>query len=373
LTDLCPMRKKIQIRSHSVSDLKDYYNSIYGDVEVRGTDVGPYGVSGCVAKIDGLTIEWITTTGAFQLFNRKGVDSIIIHFALCGHLRISSSDGCFEADPGTVLAVRNPTKVSFADGNRCNVVSIPVAMLQRRLSVLLDRPIERPVVFSNKPHDDTRLLTLLGDYISDLKQSPLLSVAGVMKGRHESISNAIVDSFLLCYPNNFSEAFAAPVPKIAPHHVKRAVDFIHSNPCQHVTPAFLADLSSVSVRSLQYSFISVTGYTISDYQRLLRLRHARDMVVNRTDMHLKEIAETCGFGSLAAFGQSFKSAYGVTPSQFRKMHASSHLASAGQNVAILGIQHDDDRSQIPLQETLSSQQEQATGRANRPMRKGNSK
>jgi AraC-like DNA-binding protein len=315
------MREAIEINCDSAPALEEHYRRTFGPVDVRVGGAGPYGVSGCLAVLNGLSIEWMRTRGDFELQSRQGLSCIMIAFVVGGSLRVWSGDGCSDAGAGSILAVRNPTRIAFAGGSVLNIVLISAELLQRRLSVLLDRPIERKVVFSSEPGASDHPLSLLADCISDLKQSPLLSVAVAMNGRHDSISNMLADSFLLCYPNNFSGAFEASAPQIAPHHVKRALDFIHANPEQHATPAFLAGLSAVSVRSLQYSFMSVTGNTITEYQRLLRLRRAKDLVISRGDLQLKTIALSCGFNSLAAFGQSFKTAYGVTPSKLRQMHA----------------------------------------------------
>ncbi|WP_409526977.1 helix-turn-helix domain-containing protein [Rhizobium sp. G21] len=67
------------------------------------------------------------------------------------------------------------------------------------------------------------------------------------------------------------------------------------------------------------------GQTISDYQRLLRLHRAQEMVVSSPDIPLKVIAEMWGFRSHAAFGQSFKKAFGIPPSEARRDRLGSSM------------------------------------------------
>ncbi|SES23350.1 helix-turn-helix domain-containing protein [Rhizobium sp. NFR03] len=197
-------------------------------------------------------------------------------------------------------------------------VSIPTALFQKRLSVLLDRPVERSLEFVSFPDGDLENLDILRDQLQVLPAAPILRTKTFLASRNESLRNLIVDCFLQLFPNNYLAVLSDDLPTIAPRHVKRALNHIHGNPHRHIAPQVLADLSSVSKRTLQYAFQSVTGQTITDYQRLLRLSRAHEMVVSNVEIPLKAVAETWGFGSYAAFGQSFKKAFGLSPAEARR-------------------------------------------------------
>jgi AraC-like DNA-binding protein len=63
-------------------------------------------------------------------------------------------------------------------------------------------------------------------------------------------------------------------------------------------------------------FRRVTGQTLSDYRRTLRVRFALERLTDsRTD--LASLARSLGFSSQSHFTQSFRRAFGVTPSRFR--------------------------------------------------------
>jgi AraC family transcriptional regulator len=67
---------------------------------------------------------------------------------------------------------------------------------------------------------------------------------------------------------------------------------------------------------LAKSFRKHFGETVGEFQRRLRLRKAETMLA-KEDISLLDITFECGFSSQAHFSRSFKSAFGITPSQYR--------------------------------------------------------
>jgi len=61
------------------------------------------------------------------------------------------------------------------------------------------------------------------------------------------------------------------------------------------------------------------GTTVGEYRRRLRLQRAEAML--RKKVGLTEVALACGFASHSHFCRSFKTEYGLSPSQFRSEHA----------------------------------------------------
>ena len=54
------------------------------------------------------------------------------------------------------------------------------------------------------------------------------------------------------------------------------------------------------------------------YLHDLRIARARDMLVNKTEMTIDDIAFDCGYDNISTFGKTFKQRMNVTPSAFRK-------------------------------------------------------
>jgi AraC-like DNA-binding protein len=81
----------------------------------------------------------------------------------------------------------------------------------------------------------------------------------------------------------------------------------------------LKDLESIfyfKYRYLEKCFVAITGITISEYYRDMRMQHAAKML--RLDHSITEISEKLNFSSIYAFSRSFNNYYGCSPSEYRK-------------------------------------------------------
>ena len=58
-----------------------------------------------------------------------------------------------------------------------------------------------------------------------------------------------------------------------------------------------------------------------------RLKHAREFLMH-TDANVNEIARECGFNSAAYFRRSFKTAEGMSPTHWRRLHGRLHANTA---------------------------------------------
>lgn len=81
----------------------------------------------------------------------------------------------------------------------------------------------------------------------------------------------------------------------------------------------LKDLESTfyfKYRYLEKCFVAITGITISEYYREVRMQHAAKMLGQ--DRSITEISEKLNFSSIYAFSRSFNNYYGCSPSEYRK-------------------------------------------------------
>ena len=63
---------------------------------------------------------------------------------------------------------------------------------------------------------------------------------------------------------------------------------------------------------------SVNGTSVPEFIRECRLEHARQLMVERPDMTLVEIATASGFVHASTFTVDFKNKYGVSPTKYRE-------------------------------------------------------
>jgi len=98
-----------------------------------------------------------------------------------------------------------------------------------------------------------------------------------------------------------------------------AKDFLHSTFTEKPDLKLLSSMACLSVPQLIRQFKSVFKVTPHQYLIRIKLKQAVDLLKN-TDQPIHEITWGSGFENESAFCRAFKSAYGLQPLMFRKMH-----------------------------------------------------
>ena len=104
---------------------------------------------------------------------------------------------------------------------------------------------------------------------------------------------------------------------IAPHKIKKAVEFIHDNLDKKLTLPELASLTQWNM----YYFARIFKKYMNDspYQYLLkaRIEKAKTLIIT-TDSNLGQIALKLGFDNHSHFSQTFRKMVGISPDAYRK-------------------------------------------------------
>ncbi|HDX1813297.1 TPA: helix-turn-helix domain-containing protein, partial [Escherichia coli] len=79
----------------------------------------------------------------------------------------------------------------------------------------------------------------------------------------------------------------------------------------------LANLASMSRRTLTRHFHAATGMTVWEWITAERLRRSQELLES-TDIAVEQVAELAGFQSAITFRQIFRQRMGVSPSEWRK-------------------------------------------------------
>ncbi len=98
--------------------------------------------------------------------------------------------------------------------------------------------------------------------------------------------------------------------------------YLESRSFEEQSISDLADELHISTSHLRRKFLQITGFSIGSYMLHYRMNQAIKMIVH-SDANLTEISDHCGYESLAAFSRSFKSKFGVSPSEYRKQMVSA--------------------------------------------------
>lgn len=93
--------------------------------------------------------------------------------------------------------------------------------------------------------------------------------------------------------------------------------YIHSRYTEDLSLASLAKEFYISSYYLSHQFKRVTGFTLTDYISMTRVRNAQTLLLT-TDVPITEIALQSGFKSFSQFNRAFNKFLQMSPSKFRK-------------------------------------------------------
>lgn len=93
--------------------------------------------------------------------------------------------------------------------------------------------------------------------------------------------------------------------------------YIHAHYPEALSLEFLAKHFGISTSYLSHRFKNVTGFSVTDYIQMTRIRNAQALLIN-TMMPITEISEPCGFNCFSQFNRVFRKHIGMSPSTYRK-------------------------------------------------------
>ncbi len=96
--------------------------------------------------------------------------------------------------------------------------------------------------------------------------------------------------------------------------VGRVASFINENYSENLSLEFVAKNFFISKYYLSHEFSQQTGISISKYISLKRLSFAEEQL--SAGVPANEVCQNCGFNNYATFYRTFKSKYGISPSQY---------------------------------------------------------
>lgn len=99
--------------------------------------------------------------------------------------------------------------------------------------------------------------------------------------------------------------------------IKKALLYIHSNFQKNPTMTDIAKLVGFNSNYFSGLFHKVTGKTFKEYLKLLKLEHAKKLILS-SELSITEICFESGFNSLSNFLRAFKKHYNVSPNDMRK-------------------------------------------------------
>lgn len=96
--------------------------------------------------------------------------------------------------------------------------------------------------------------------------------------------------------------------------VSKAITWLKDHYAQPIKMEQLATLSGMSVSSFHTHFKSITSMSPLQYQKTVRLQHARDLIRSQS-MDVSRAAFEVGYVSSSQFSREYSRAFGVSPSR----------------------------------------------------------
>lgn len=137
---------------------------------------------------------------------------------------------------------------------------------------------------------------------------------------HQKFIEFLTLLFLNQEQNKYSnETEMSPLEK----KIYSITSYIHTHYQDDLSLDFLAQKFGISNCYLSHQFKSVTGFTVTDYIQMTRIRNVQALLIN-TQIPITEAAAPCGFNSFSQFNRVFRKHIGMSPSQYRKQNQMQH-------------------------------------------------
>jgi len=318
---VAPPRQAIILRSENLhcEDFGALFSRFFGN---RYADTPPIPssiiIGGVYGRHDGVSFRRMHYHGDFTVTFPDPQDEITFVIPTAGKIVFNHrTESVGVAQVGLAIDKADILSMRFLDNHAQHGISVNRGQLTERLAALLGRPVVQKIVF--EPVVDLHSAAFGGikaliDLATGTEFDLLLNSGTLMPSR---LREMLIDAVLEAWPHNFTEALRQPAPRVAPRHVKLAMEFIQAHPEQLVSGVELARLSHVSQRALQEGFRRFVGMSIVAYQRQVRLERAFEALGQRHSASVTEVALRFGFSNVGRFCQYFQQAYGVSPADLR--------------------------------------------------------
>ena len=100
----------------------------------------------------------------------------------------------------------------------------------------------------------------------------------------------------------------------------RVIDHIYANPAADLSLDELADMAAMSRFHWHRVFRAVTGETLAEAVRRIRMGRAAYWLIS-TDWPMGKVGGACGYPNLQSFTRAFADLHGLTPAAYRKRGA----------------------------------------------------
>jgi AraC family transcriptional regulator len=220
------------------------------------------------------------------------------------------------SDPGTI----NLTPAGFdgtwdaSGSSRAVTLFVPGAFLSRVISEHWE---------TEPSHVEILPQFLIRDPMIDALASRLAAAAESSAPFGELYAESACE-FLTHHIIHAYSSMSAPPPRcsggLPGRRLRDVVEYIHEHLGDNISLHHLAGLAGVSVRHFERAFKQAVGGPPYEYVLGKRLLAAQDLLLVKPDLSVLEISARVGFSSSSHFASVFRRRFGVSPTEFRRLH-----------------------------------------------------
>lgn len=204
----------------------------------------------------------------------------------------------------------------YPEGDPCKRLIIQFALprqvngLGNEYEQLLQVFHQETPIFRFGPELQQKLFRRLNDiFLLAQKKDPM---------RDLMIHMNFVEFLTLLYLNQESNLYANETAMTGTERKMYAIaSYIHAHYAEELSLEMLSQEFFISSCYLSHQFKDVTGFTLTDYIQMTKVRNVQAMLLN-TRSPITEVAMACGFNSFSQFNRVFRKHIGLSPTEYRR-------------------------------------------------------
>ncbi len=272
-----------------------------------------------------MTVGRFRTSGGYTQVRLPDDCDFLIILPIHGRVTLHYPSGAVTVDAGQAAVYQSLALDAFEAQPRDGIfeigfIQLSFAFAQQFLSETLHHPVERdlnlPPLIDASGGNSRLILSLIGMICSGDFYAVGLTISPNLRNRIvKTFSQMLLELLPHRYTVRLQSQQAAPVP----NHVRLAQRYLERHIADSPRMSEVARSARVSVRTLEANFRTYLDMTPRTYQRVIRLRRARQALLSSGEARsIAQIALSLGFTHMSRFSKYYADLFGETPSATRK-------------------------------------------------------
>ncbi|NDF12157.1 MAG: AraC family transcriptional regulator [Proteobacteria bacterium] len=262
---------------------------------------------------------WFCSYGAPITLQFPESDYFRIQFHVNGQGSTKIRGENYSIKPTQAVISKADAQIQFGPNFQQKVLRVSLEKLTQKAFALTGMPLptslEFDSIFDHKNHHFERFKQTF-DFIEQLIGASTEHIPAFVLAELEQ---TLLTSILCSISNSWSSILERQSPYATPREIRQVEAYIEANWNQPILIEDLVAITNCSTRSIFSIFKQHRGYSPLNFVKQVRLRHARQMLLNAEDKTVTRIALECGFLDHGRFSRDYAKAFGESPSQTLRM------------------------------------------------------